>query len=448
MPPLSQEIIMILSNFAVLFTQPSFAHAHCLLTGALLCRGARRISSILRVMGLSQEKRFEKYHRFLNRAQWNSLMASRILLGLLIQCLPDSYPILMPIDETIERRSGKKITAKGCYRDACRSTESQVVTCFGLKWICLTLIVPLPWTSRPWALPVMTVLAPSKSANEQRGRSHRTSIDWTIVMIRMISRWLKRHWVLIGDGGFACIRLGLVCNNKNVTLISRLRLDAALYEFPAAPKTGQLGRRREKGIRAPSLQQLANDKEQSWSTCEIAWYSGERKILQLLTGINLWYSAGEKPLPIRWVITIDPSTSRIEAFFSTQLELEPKKIISWFVLRWNIEVTFEEVRAHLGVETQRQWSDRAIKRTTPLLMGLFSMVNLFAKEMVKTQSLPILSTAWYNKKSEATFSDILTFVRRPIWAGRYFNDSAVAPNFIKIERTQWENLLNQLAGAT
>jgi len=177
MQSLPRRMAAIFNSFSPLFTVPTWAHVQVLLMGAILCQGARRVSSILRVMGLSQEKRFEKYHRVMNRAKWSSLAGAKILLGLLIQLLPASLPILIVVDDTIERRKGKKIKAKGCYRDACRLTEKLIVKCFGLKWVCLMLIVPLPWCKRPWALPFMTILAPSKKANKTANRPHKTSID-------------------------------------------------------------------------------------------------------------------------------------------------------------------------------------------------------------------------------------------------------------------------------
>lgn len=446
MQALPRGMAPVLDLFRHLFTLPTWAHIQFLLMGAILCQGARRVSSILRVMGLSQEKRFEKYHRVLNRARWNSLAGTKILLGLLVQLLPTFLPILIVVDDTIERRSGKKIKAKGCYRDACRSTEKLIVKCFGLKWVCLMMIVPLPWCKRPWALPFMTILAPSKKANKARNREHKTSIDWTIIAIRMIARWLKRAFILIGDGGFACIRLGHSCIKNNVALVSRLRLDAALYEQAPFPAKGQVGRRAEKGKRLTSLKQLATDLAQPWRNTFVTWYGSETKQVRMLSGINLWYSPGDKPLLIRWVLVVDEK-NHAEAFFSTDVKLEPEQIVNYFVLRWNIEVTFFETRAHLGVETQRQWSDKAIARTTPMLMSLFSLVCLFALEMLKNKSLPIASAAWYNKKGEATFADILAFVRRDIWAFRNFNDSRIEGKYVKIKPDDWEALLNQLAQA-
>jgi hypothetical protein len=375
------------------------------------------------------------------------MSGAKILLGLLLSLLPASFPLLIVVDDTIERRSGKKISAKGCYRDACRSTEANVVTCFGLKWVCFMLIVPLPWCKRPWALPFMTILAPSKKCNESRGRRHKTSIDWTIVAVRVISRWLKRSFVLIGDGGFACVRLGHACKNQNVTLLSRLRLDAALYDLPPSPAKGQRGRHREKGARVTSLKKLATDLSQNWQETEVIWYGNEKKTVRTLTGANLWYSPGEKPLLIRWVLVIQSGSDRAEAFFNTDVSVLPVQIINHFVLRWNVEVTFEESRAHLGIETQRQWSDKAIARSTPCLMALFSLVCLFTIEMMKSQSLTILSAAWYHKKSEATFSDIIACVRRSIWAKKYINDSRIEGEYVKIKSEQWETLLDQLSRA-
>lgn len=445
MRTLPQGMAAVLQPFTRLFTSPTWQHMLVLLTGAILCQGARRVSAILRIMGLSQEKRFEKYHRVFNRAKWNSVTGAKILLGLLLPLLPTSFPILIVVDDTIERRNGRKIKAKGCYRDACRSTEENTITCYGLKWVCLMLIVPLPWCKRPWALPFMTILAPSKKCNDARGREHKTSIDWTIIAMRIISRWLKRSFVLIGDGGFACIRLGHACINKNVTLVSRLRLDSTLYHLPMSPVKGHRGRHRVKGNRFTSLKQLASDGTQPWRNIEVMWYGGEIKMVCILTGVNLWYSPGEKPLPIRWVLVVHPDKNAAEAFFSTDLGAAPETIINQFVLRWNVEVTFEETRAHLGIETQRQWSDKAIARTTPCLMALFSLICLFTIEMLKTNALPVLSTAWYDKKSEATFSDIIAFIRRSIWAGNYFNDSTFEGDYVKIKQKQWETLLDQLS---
>lgn len=364
---LPDVIVSLLANFAHVFTAPTWKYAKALLIGAILCNGKRTVSSALRAIGLSQERRFERYHRVLSKAKWNGFKLSKILLGLLIGLLPANAPILIAVDETLERRAGKNITAKGCYRDACRSSHSLVIKCFGLKWLCAALIVKLPWSNRYWALPFMTVLCTSKKHDAQKGLKHKSSIERTIQLVYVISRLLKRSWILLGDGGFACIKLGHTCLESSTTLVSRLRLDAALFDKVEEPQVKKRGRKRVKGKKQPTLKQRLTDESLlSWSKRRIPWYGRILKSVKLASGVALWYKAGEKPLEIRWVMVCDPETNRTEAFFSTDINLSPETIVEYFVLRWNLEVTFEEARAHLGIETQRQWSELAIKRTTPM----------------------------------------------------------------------------------
>lgn len=427
----------------------TWTHAQLLIKGALLCQGPRQITAVLRVLGLQFEPRFEKFHRVLNRNRWSCAMGAKILLGLLIALLPSDWPILIAIDETIERRKGKKIQAKGYYRDAVRSSESNVVKCMGLKWICMAILVPLPWNKRPWALPFLTILAPSSRSNENNGRAHRTTVDWTKIMIRLVTRWLKKNWVLIGDGAYACISLGHACNKQGVTLTSRLRLDACLYDMPDAVPAGRKGRKPMKGKRIESLKDKAlSSSEHDWSDISVRWYGGKEKALRIQTGINLWYKSGEKPLKIRWVLVANPEKpDEYEAFFSTDIHLSPKKIIEWFVLRWNIEVTFQEVRAHLGVETQRQWSDKAIGRTTPVLMALYSLTCAFAYEMRKTVEWHPAVAAWYDKGDQFTFSDTLAMVKRSIWSEKHFNDSTDSADVVKISKNDYDTLIRLVSEA-
>ncbi len=272
MPFLPVVIVSLLSNFAAAFTKPTWKYAQILLTGAIICNGKRTVSSVLRVMGLAHEPRFERYHRVLSKARWNEFRLARILLGLLIALLPSGVPILIALDETLECRSGKKITAKGCYRDACRSSHSLVVKCFGLKWLCAALIIKLPWSNRYWALPFMTVLCTSKKHDEQKGVKHTTSIDRAMQMVYIISQLVKRSWVLLGDGGFACIKLGHACAKSSVTLVSRLRLDAALFDKAGASTDKRRGRKPVKGSKIATLKQQLKDGKIQWQECKIAWY--------------------------------------------------------------------------------------------------------------------------------------------------------------------------------
>ena len=265
---MTPEIISVIALFACAFNRPTWKNIQTLMLGAILSRGARRVTNVLRVMNLSHESNFEKYHRVLNRSAWDGLILSKILFGLLIKLLPESWPILVAVDETLE-----------------------------------------------------------------------------------------------------CLHF----------------------------------------------------------TC-------------------LWYHAGVAPVTLRIVLVKTPGgKNEAEVFFSTDISLEPVKIINYFVLRWNLEVTFFETRAHLGVETQRQWSDKAIQRTTPLLMGLYSLITLIAIEMNKIKSLMVAeTTSWYDKKGELTFVDIIAAVRRSIWSTR-FSKSANHGDLAKSIDQDVEFILDQLA---
>jgi DDE superfamily endonuclease len=423
MPPLPEVIILVLVPFAPLFSHRVWLHAQLLLLGAMLAPGARTVTATLRVLGLAAERHFTNYHRVLNRATWSARHGSRILLGLLITLLvPPGATIVLGADDTVERRSGRKIMAKGCYRDAVRSSKKHVVRCFGLKWVAMMLLVPVPWSRRVWALPFLTALCwPAEQANRHR---HKTSVDWVRQMMKQARRWLPgRHLVLVVDGGFAAVSLALACVKSKVVMVSRLRWDAALYHPPEPQPPGKRGPKPTKGKRQRSLQGWAERTDTPWETVEVHWYKGERKTLWVFSRTALWYTPCQPPVAIRYVLVADPEGKlRMEAFFCTDLEATPVEILPWVVMRWAVEVTFEEARAHLGFETQRQWSDQAIARTTPVLLGLFSLVTLLALQLSQSDPIPVLATAWYHKV-EPTFADCLALVRQHLWRARYLVNS-------------------------
>jgi len=340
--------LMVLGSFAPLFTRPVWEHVQVLVTGAILCRGDRTVAGVLRTLGLADAPGFCKYHRVLSRARWSGLQGAKILLGLLVAvAASQGFPLIILVDETVERRKGRKIKAKGRHRDAVRSTQGEVVKCWGLKWICLTLLVPLPWSPRPWALPFLTLLAQPAQADAKAGRRHKTTVDWTIQAVGQVSRWLESAaFTVVGDGAYASVALARACAARRATLVSRLRLDARLYDFPELPPPGKRGRKPKKGPRLPSLRQRLEDPEQPWRETEVAWYEGVRKPVRLLSGVCLWHTPGQDPVRLRWVLVADPAgEDRPQAFFATDDGLTPERIVEVFVLRWNVEVTFEEPAA-------------------------------------------------------------------------------------------------------
>ena len=427
MPSPSQEIIQLLMVFAQAFTVPTFANALVLLYGTILAPGRRTVAAALRAMGLADRSHFTNYHRVLNRAQWSPWVLSKLLLTLLIRFfVPAGMPLLLVVDETLERRRGRKIKYKGWFRDPIRSTASHVSKSLGIRWICLAILVPVPWSQRWWALPFMTIPALGPKTSDKLKKRHRTIVDWAMIMIEKVRTWQPdRGIALMGDGSYAAVILVQRCQRlkRPVKLVSRLRLDACLHDFPGPQPKGKHGPKPKKGARLPNLATRLADPKTRWQKLKVLWYGGEEKEIEIVTDVCLWYRRGLPPVPIRWVLLRCPEDSfKPQAFFCSDPQVPATQVISWFIARWNIEVTFEELRAHLGFETQRQWSDKAIERTTPCLFGLFSLVVLMAK-VLHPETLPIRQASWYLKE-EATFIDVLAAVRSDLWRSVNYSTSA------------------------
>jgi hypothetical protein len=401
-------------------------------------------------MGLSKEKNFQNYHRVLNRAEWSSRAVSQVLLLMLLRIFAPCEPIVMGLDDTIERRRGDKIKAKGIYRDPVRSSHGHFVKASGLRWLSLMLLVEIPWAQKVWALPFLTALAPSERYNQQQQRRHKTLTDWGRQMMKQVRRWLpERELLVVTDSSFAALDLLAAVSQMAhpVHMISRLRLDAALYQ-PAPPRQPkQMGRPRLKGARLPTLSTvLANPKTQWQSVRVSSWYGGEERVVELTTGTAVWYHTGMPIVPIRWVLVRDPKGKfEAQALLCTNQTLAPVQILQWFVRRWQIEVTFEEVRTHLGVETQRQWSDKAIARTTPTLLGLFSLITLLAHYLQQQHPFPVRQAAWYSKPLPS-FSDAIALVRQSLWSCT-FSLSSEPTEMVKVPRSFLERLTDTLVYA-
>ncbi len=428
MPALQNEYITILGSFERLFSQRIWKHAKILLMGAILSPAERTVTAALRMTGLSMDKHFQNYHRVLNRAKWSSLEASHILLGLLVGAFALCGPIILGLDDTIERRRGAKIKAKGIYRDPVRSSHGHFVKASGLRWLSIMLLAPIPWAGRIWALPFLAVLAPSERYYQGKSRKHKKLTEWAVQLVLQVRRWLpKRQLVVVADSGFAVIELLFqLCQLKNpVCMIVRFRMDAALYE-PAKNSPGQKGRPRKKGKRLPTLEKVAEDKHTHWKRLTVQeWYGEKKRKIEITSGTAVWSHSGKPALPIRWVIVRDPlHVFKTQALLCTDLKILAEQIVQWFPRRWQVEVTFHEVRTHLGVETQRQWADLSILRIIPALLSLFSIVTLLANLHAHKQKLPIQQTAWYVKKLP-TFSDALSIVQQTLASEIYFRTSPI-----------------------
>lgn len=411
LPP---EFSAIISVFSPLFSNKVFERAGQLLLGTILTRGKRTVCGVLRTLGLKDISNWDIYHRVLSRTKWSAFNCSRQLLKVLIKKFICTQTLVFGIDETLERRWGSKIKARGIYRDAVRSSKSHFVKCSGLRWVCLMLLTPISWANRIWALPFLTILAPSESYHKKQGKQHKVLSDWARQICFTLHRWLPGfQLIMLGDGAYAVMEL-LAATRSYVTWIVRFRLDARLHDFP--PPYPGMGRPPEKGDKQIPLWLRLTCRTTQWQRVSFStWYDQENKPMEIATGTSLWYRAGKPLVPLRWVLVRDPE-EKIDpiAIACTDLELDAIQIIEHYLKRWQVEVTFEQVRAHLGVETQRQWSDLSILRSTPCLMALFSIITLWADHLETLKKLTIFQTAWYSKPYP-TFSDAVASVRYRIW---------------------------------
>src|SRR4051812_34398283 len=329
-------ILPVLEAFRPEFTPRTWARVVTLILGTLLARGRRTVAAALRQMGLHQAPDFSSYHQVFNRAAWSPRRVARRLLAAAIAAFaPEGVGLTFAIDETLERRWGRKIRIRGHSRDPLASSKEKSVAASGIRWIVLALVVTPPWATRPWALPILSLPAPTPKVSTKLGRRHKTVAERARQMIACLSRWLPAaDLTVVGDSAYSVIELGLACRRRGVRLIAPLRLDARLFT-PAPPRApGTVGRPRVAGDRLPNLDLVLADPKTVWTKIKVRWYDGADRELELASGTAVWYHNGIEPLPIRWVLTRDPAAQmEPRAYFSTRPEDEAASIPAEVVKR-------------------------------------------------------------------------------------------------------------------
>lgn len=418
-PPGFQRTI---SDFSAAFRKDVWPKAELLLIGAIICPGSRTVCNLLRSVGLQSERCFPKFHRLLSQDKWSAKWLSGVLLKLLAATFTGrDEALVFGLDDTIERRWGAKISKRGIYRDPVRSSKSHFVKCSGLRWLSVMLLTGLPWLEAGvfWALPVLTALCPSERYYKSRGKEAKKLTDWARQIISWLSRstaGLNRPVYLTGDGSFAAYELLMHAQSLGIGMIVRMKLNARLFDLPAAqwPKS-KPGPKPPVGKRLLDMEKRLTDKRIKWTSLIFSeWYGNRNKEMLITSGVAIWHKSNEVMVKIKWVLVKDPLAELEPVLLAcTDTELSAREIVSFFVRRWRIEVTFAEVRRHLGVETQRQWSDLAIERSTPCLLALLSVVCLMANTLHQAHPIQPNATAWYQKNA-VTFSDVLSAVRLEI----------------------------------
>ena len=437
----------LIRNFAGSFTRPIYPRFIILLFAAILVTGRRTVSNLLRTVQALAPGHPSSYHRVLSKRRWSAWRLARSLAGSILDSWAPDGPVQICGDDTVDEHRGKKVYGKACHRDAVRSTHSYTAYRWGHKWVVLAILVKFPFSRRLWALPVLAVLYHSKEWNRKHGRRHKTPSELMRQLLAVLLHWFpRRKFVFSGDGGYGTHELARFAHRhrSRLTLVSRFYPDANLYAPPPVVKGKRNGRPRKKGRKLASPEKVV--KRSSRSRLTVAWYGGGQRRIEVVSGTGHWYKNGEGLVPIRWVFVHDCSgTHRDEYFFTTDLAMTPKMIVETFTGRWNIETTFQEMRDYLGLETTRGWTKNTVLRAAPCLFGLYSVVALLYAQLParRTTGAVIL----WPGKTDRTFSDAITAVRRCLWTDWVFATPGHHEAFSKLSRPIKAVLMYALAPA-
>lgn len=413
MSDLPEAILSVLQPFASVFSQERvFRKACTLLLGCLLCLRDMTVCGALRALGRSNYKSYSCFHRLLNRNRWNMLKASEILLRLIVESFCPKI-LMFSIDDTIERRRGKKIKAKGVFKDPVGSGTGKQITCSGLRWVPVMILIQPPFMKRTVALPFLIPLSLSERTAKKLNRRHKSPQRIAEQVCCLLRRWFPdRTIALVADSGYTTTGLYRACQRHKIQLVTRARSNLRFYGL-APCRTGKRGRPRVKGDRLPSIQELARSDTLEWREVLVDSYGGVSEMRYVATLDVLWNPTEGGVIEVRLVFVKNPEDgpeAPVFCLMTSDSLLSVEQVIGLYSMRWSQEVTHRETREHLGVETQRQWSDLAIERTTPLLFGVYSLVFLIGHQLYKMIGVSPAQASWY-QKSEPAFSDLLQTIR-------------------------------------
>ena len=439
----------LLSQFSIAFTKPTFQRAMLLFVGFVLTGGRHTVTRALATVQCLSRGYFGNYHRFFSRARWSLWKLAKVNAALVLEQVPKDQPVEVLADDTTAQHRGKKVYGKARHRDPLRATRSHNVWIWGHLWVVLTVRVCFPFSSRPWALPVLAALCRSKELDKKEGREHKTPIILARRMMSTLMHWFPdRRFILIGDGHYASHELARFCkkHHPRLRLISLFHPSAHLCEAPPPRRKGQMGRRRIRGAKLPHPQDVVKQTKKR-KRATVTWYGGKKRRVEFVSGKGHWYHPGDGLVPVRWVFVHDVSgTHEDRYFYSTDPTLSPSAIISLYTGRWSIEVTFQEAKQQLGLASPRNRKEKSVLRTVPCLLGLYSLVSILFHRQHQGKTPKACSFPWY-KKSEVTFSDALSSVRRLLWEQTVFSEADQNDALKKLPRALREMLLNQVTRA-
>jgi hypothetical protein len=432
--------------FQPCFTQPGFSSFWALTCAWILCSGRRSLTRVIESGCLGRFKHFSSFHRFFSQACWNLDDLGHCVFQLLLPFCPQI--LTGAVDDTLARKSGRHIWGADMHHDPLRSTSKRPFFSFGHSWVVFSLQVSFAFApGKVWALPILVRLyrkrkkskvAPGRDGKPERkqtgqatAKQYRTRPQLALEMIQVVARWLgPRKLRVPGDSEYAG---GSISRHlpANTELISRMTMNAALYELPPPQAAGR-GRRRKKGARLSNPAQMAQDIQQSWTKTTV-WLYGRTVKVWYKSIDALWYSSAG-PRLLRIVVVRDPrGRRRDDCFFSTDLTLKPPQILETFALRWPLEVCFRDVKQFLGFEDPQNRVSKATQRTAPLVFYIYDLVLLWhATSGHVFAPKSAIERPWYNRKTTVSFEDILRNLRQATWQEKIFTDPRLDTHTRKI----------------
>jgi hypothetical protein len=393
-----------LQGLAVVMTVPSFQNYSTILTGWVFAP-RRTVTNILLAAGVAGERHHSAFHRFFSEANW-SLDALGLAVFRLIEPLAGDL-LLIAIDDTLAHKRGLKMFGTGMHHDPQLSSRSYWITTWGHCWVVLGVVVHFPlWPDRPFCLPVLFRLYLNKKRAAKERRAYRSKPELAIEMLRILCkhRANRRFHALVDSayGGQNVLRQ----LPANCDLTSRLRLDARLCDAPPAPTKGQRGRPRKRGTTLPTPGQMLDQRARRVELC----IYGRRESARVCDATARVFALPERPLRVVAVEALAGGRGR-EAFYSTCLDAAAEQVLTWYSLRWSVEVTFHDCKQHLGFEEPQGWTRRAVQRTAPMAMLLYTLiVNWYCQEG-HIHYRPLVRP-WYREKPHESFADMLATLRR------------------------------------
>lgn len=418
--PAAAEPLVHAIRTADVFTTPTFGRFLQLMMGLIVTMGRRTVSRALVLIQPQIDGHWSNYHRLYSSAKYSLWTLAAVLVRQVVALLPKGAVIELVADDTVDGKDGDQVWAKSAHRDAARSSRSRTAIKFGHKWLVLCVLVRLDGWERPWALPILCGMCLSPKVAAQLGKRSKTPAQLARQLLIQLMRWLpERKFILTGDYQVVTHQTAALAQRHadRITVVGRLRGDANFYAAPVnSNRRCRGGGRAKKGRKIPSpIQQI---KKLNPQTREVAWYGGKRRELRYVSQQALWYDTHASSVtPIRWVGVLGDAGQDLDDafFFCSDVTMDPARMIELYARRWNIEVTFEEARALLGLETTRHWCEQSVRRVTPIMLGLFSAVALIWQQLPQSRKSVCWSHTPCYTKQHITFADALAAVRREIW---------------------------------